>query len=379
MPSPSDHDTENDLDVLPVHIALPTSYDGTVSDPEPYNPSLAMPTPSSLLKTASNSPPKKRNKRGYLLFPDEPPFKKFLKDNWLDLITMLVCDVVASVLVFLVPLPFTHYQLFPITEPQFMHPASSERGSIVNPEIAYPYLPEIISTLTSAIVCFLVPFFTMLLISVSRIRSFDDFNSAAMGLGYALSVGTLFQAVLKLLVGGLRPHFLSVCEPSLTGASGSGFKDLYFTPSVCKGNHAKIRNALQTFPSGHAVAAFAGFGFLAIWLNAKFKIFANRQTRCWHLLLFMAPLLIAAWIGASKRLDRHHHHNDILVGAWIGKLMAVKAYRMRYAAVLDWRYNHVPLTRQGLPVHEREWDVERRFTAIESAGWLGKRGAAKAQ
>lgn len=31
----------------------------------------------------------------------------------------------------------------------------------------------------------------------------------------------------------------------------------------------------MSFPSGHACAAFAGFGFLALWLNAKFKVFGR--------------------------------------------------------------------------------------------------------
>jgi diacylglycerol diphosphate phosphatase/phosphatidate phosphatase len=36
-----------------------------------------------------------------------------------------------------------------------------------------------------------------------------------MGLGYALATATLFQALIKWFIGGLRPHFLSVCRPHI--------------------------------------------------------------------------------------------------------------------------------------------------------------------
>jgi diacylglycerol diphosphate phosphatase / phosphatidate phosphatase len=36
---------------------------------------------------------------------------------------------------------------------------------------------------------------------------------------------------------------------------------------------------------------------------------------------------------------------DILAGAVIGTVMAFSAYRMTYAAIWDWRINHIPLNR----------------------------------
>lgn len=43
-------------------------------------------------------------------------------------------------------------------------------------------------------------------------------------------------------------------------------------------------------------------------------------------------------------MDRY----DILAGAIIGTVMAFSAYRMTYAAIWDWRINHIPLNR-GVP------------------------------
>lgn len=39
-----------------------------------------------------------------------------------------------------------------------------------------------------------------------------------MGLGYALATATLFQSIIKWFIGGLRPHFLSVCMPHIPPA-----------------------------------------------------------------------------------------------------------------------------------------------------------------
>jgi diacylglycerol diphosphate phosphatase / phosphatidate phosphatase len=191
-----------------------------------------------------------------------------------------------------------------------------------------------------------------------------------MGHGYALSSGTFIQSILKFTIGGFRPHFLFVCKPK-PHSKGHGFEGMYFDSSVCTGDQHQIRNALMGFPSGHTVAAFAGFVFLALWLNAKLKIFANRQTRLWHMLVFWMPVTLAMWLGASKSLDGHHFHKDVVFGAVLGTLTAFCAYRARYGAVFNWRYNHVPLS------NVEEWPVdhdvvEKRFTTLKSHGWAGK-------
>lgn len=55
------------------------------------------------------------------------------------------------------------------------------------------------------------------------------------------------------------------------------------------------------------MAAFAGFLFLSLYINAKFKVFANCHTSHWKLVLFYAPTLAATIISASKIIDYFHH------------------------------------------------------------------------
>jgi diacylglycerol diphosphate phosphatase/phosphatidate phosphatase len=203
-----------------------------------------------------------------------------------------------------------------------------------------------------------------------------------MALGYALATTTLFQSILKILIGGLRPHFLDVCQPpQIPAFPGQGYRNIWRTPAdVCTGNPKRIREAQMSFPSGHSAAAFAGFGVLALYLNAKFKILGNHkheniehleqtalpqtnadtqtasikektgskehmkssQTPHWKMLMFVTPWLIASALGMSKVADYWHHPIDVLAGALLGTVMAHMAYRMTYKGVYDSRVNHIP-------------------------------------
>ena len=130
----------------------------------------------------------------------------------------------------------------------------------------------------------------------------------------------------------------------------------------CTGSGWNFKDAQMSFPSGHASAAFAGFVFLALWLNGKFKIFGqgrrsglsklekqkakgpgiNSRIQHWKLVLFVAPWLVATIIAALKVRDNTHHPEDVIFGALIGTAFAHMAYRMVYRSIYDWRDNHIP-------------------------------------
>jgi diacylglycerol diphosphate phosphatase/phosphatidate phosphatase len=194
-----------------------------------------------------------------------------------------------------------------------------------------------------------------------------------MGLGYALATATLFQSFIKIFVGGLRPHFLTVCvpilKPSISALPTLPTSDMayYTAKQLCTGNKSRIKEAQMSFPSGHACAAFAGFGFLALWLNAKFKVLSRgshfrdhygreqyreraplqqglgRRVHHWKLVLFVAPWCIAALFALSKVSDKWHHPIDVVFGSAVGIFFAHMAYKMVYWSVYDWRTNHIPL------------------------------------
>ena len=117
--------------------------------------------------------------------------------------------------------------------------------------------------------------------------------------------------------------------------------------SICTGDTNEIDDSLESFPSGHTTAAFAGFVFLYLYLNAKLKVFANYHPAFWKLIAVYAPILGAVLIAGALTIDEFHNWYDCLAGAIIGTVMAFSAYRMVYASVWDFRFNHIPLMRHA--------------------------------
>lgn len=238
------------------------------------------------------------------------------------------------------------------------HPAPSRSfavtfsdGEVVYPQFAYPMRKEIIPIWLAAFLATVIPIVVILGMQV-RVRSFWDVNNGIVGLLYSVITAAVFQVFIKWLIGGLRPHFLAVCKPDVSLASGTttgynsqGFKQLYYTQEICTGDRDEIDDSLESMPSGHTTAAFAGFVFLYLYLNGKLKVFANYHPSMWKLIALYAPILGACLIGGALTIDEFHNWYDILAGAIIGSVMAFSSYRMCYAAIWDWRWNHIPLSR----------------------------------
>lgn len=231
-------------------------------------------------------------------------------------------------------------------------------GEVVYPEFAYPLRKEIIPIWLAAFLASVIPIVIILAMQI-RIRSFWDVNNGVIGLLYSLITAAVFQVFLKWLIGGLRPHFLTVCKPDISlasnaagvvgaGNNAAGYQQIYYTREICTGDIDEIDDSLESFPSGHTTAAFAGFVYLYLYLNAKLKVFSNYHPAMWKLIVVYAPILGATLIGGALTIDEFHNWYDILAGAIIGTVMAFSAYRMCYAAIWDWRWNHIPLNR-GAP------------------------------
>lgn len=207
------------------------------------------------------------------------------------------------------------------------------------PQFAYPLRNEIVPIWLAALLASLVPIVVFLFCQI-RIRSFWDVNNATIGLLYSLISAAVFQVFIKWLIGGLRPHFLAVCKPVISPTarpSGNGYRNIMYDRKVCSGDKKEINDSLESMPSGHTTAAFAGFVFLYLYLNAKLKVFSNYHTPMWKLIALYAPILGACLIGGALTIDEYHHWYDILAGAIIGTVFAFSAYRMVYASIWDFR------------------------------------------
>ena len=250
-------------------------------------------------------------------------------------------------------------------------------GEVVYPEFAYPLRGEIIPIWAAALLASLVPIVIFLLMQI-RVRSFWDVNNAVIGLLYSLIAAAVFQVFIKWLIGGLRPHFLAVCKPDVSLAPSvggeyqqAGFAQLYYTREICTGDESEISDSLESMPSGHTTAAFAGFIYLYLYLNAKLKVFSNYHPAMWKLIAIYAPVLAACLIGGALTVDEYHNWYDVFAGAVIGTVMAFSAYRMTYASIWDWRFNHIPLNR-GVPfTFAMEGAELANAVFTRRAGWGG--------
>lgn len=198
----------------------------------------------------------------------------------------------------------------------------------------------------AALLSFIIPFFFFCVFQIRR-RSMYDLFVTTLGLIQALETAAVFQVFLKWLIGGFRPHFLEggyltslvpillithvpsiriVCKPNVQGpGAGSGFQQIYYTREVCTGDEKQINDSLESFPSGHSTAAFAGFVYLFLYfskdhppplpqqtprlignfcLDAQLKVNSDHRPAYWKIVLTIAPLLGATLIAGALTIDK---------------------------------------------------------------------------
>ncbi|KAF2281539.1 PAP2-domain-containing protein [Westerdykella ornata] len=291
-----------------------------------------------------------------------PTFGQWIKATALDIVTMAAMGAVGLGVYHAKPAPS---RSFPIT---------FQDGEVVYPDFAYPMRHEIVPIWAAALLAALVPIAVFLICQI-RVRSFWDLNNATIGLLYSLISAAVFQVFIKWLIGGLRPHFLAVCKPQVPPfslPSGNGYRQIMYDRKVCTGDEKEINDALESMPSGHSTAAFAGFVFLYLYLNAKLKVFSNYHPAMWKLIALYAPLLGACLIAGALTIDEYHNWYDLLAGAVIGTVFAFSSYRMVYASVWDFRFNHIPLLRHSPFIYgagPSTYDGFHSAVFTRKAGW----------
>ncbi|KAG6879958.1 hypothetical protein C0992_008892 [Termitomyces sp. T32_za158] len=189
--------------------------------------------------------------------------------------------------------------------PNRLFPVYFQNGEVVYPQFAYPLRTEIIPIWAAALIAFFVPFFFFCLFQARR-RSIDDLLTTTMGLLKSLITAALFQVWVKWLIGGLRPHFYSVCQPDIgvnAAPSGLGFASLMYDRSVCTGDKKQINDSLESMPSGHSTSAWAGLFYLALYFNAQLKVMSAHNPAYWKMILLFCPILGATLISGALTID----------------------------------------------------------------------------
>jgi len=129
-----------------------------------------------------------------------PPLRVWLATFWKDIFAMALMGGIALGVHLAPPAP-TH--TFPIL---------FKDGNIVMPQFAYEPRTQIIPVWAAVLLAGLVPILFFGLAQV-RVRSWMDFVVASVGVLQSLITSSVFQVIIKCLIGGLRPHFLAACQP----------------------------------------------------------------------------------------------------------------------------------------------------------------------
>ncbi|KAG6865862.1 hypothetical protein C0991_010943 [Blastosporella zonata] len=231
--------------------------------------------------------------------------------------------------------------------PNRSFPVYFQNGQVVYPQFAYPLRKEIFPIWAAALIAFFAPF-TFFCLFQARRQSANDLLTTTMGLLKSLITAAVFQVWVKWLIGGLRPHFYVVCQPNIqanSAPSGVGFASLMYDRSVCTGDRKQINDSLESMPSGHSTAAWAGLFYLALYFNAQLKVMSAHNPAYWKMILMFCPILGATLISGALTIDEFHNWYDVVAGGIIGIATALVAFRQTFAAIYDSRFNHLLLPR----------------------------------
>eukprot|EP01111_Echinosteliopsis_oligospora_P001838 TRINITY_DN1269_c0_g1_i1.p1 TRINITY_DN1269_c0_g1~~TRINITY_DN1269_c0_g1_i1.p1 ORF type:complete len:326 (+),score=66.30 TRINITY_DN1269_c0_g1_i1:148-1125(+) len=259
-------------------------------------------------------------------------FKKTMRKYAYDWAWVLVTGLIALGIYFLPPVPDRLFLL-------------EYNGAPLNFDNDFPKRTEIMPVTLAGVIALVVG---LIVLTIAQIWVHDckDFHRGLLGLVTALIASSWFQVICKVLIGGVRPNFLEICKPDMTKAVGQGYYGLYYDRSACTGDVKLINDALESFPSGHSNAAFAGMLYLSLYINAKVKLWGNGYGAVWKLYAVFLPILAAVVMSLCRLLDYTHHWYDILAGAIIGTCFAFSCYRMHYRSIFNPKDNHILLSRK---------------------------------
>ena len=282
--------------------------------------------------------------------------------------------------------------------------------SLQDPSISYPYKDDTVSVPTVVLVSVVAPgiitaIVTLLLvpgptgskgISSALVwrRKIWEWNTAWLGLALALASAFMTTEGLKDVAGKPRPHLLSVCNPDTSPESiarwrvgGLGGDNLntaipiMVTWQICRtAGSTRLKDAFQSFPSGHSSFIWSGMLYLSLFVCAKFGVaipfmpnsqssanyvstFDERPSEAYRklhsssstqqvtngtdreprnraaappvylMLLALFPIGVAFYVAGSRWFDYHHHGFDIISGSLIGIIAAWFSFRLYHLPI----------------------------------------------
>lgn len=136
--------------------------------------------------------------------------------------------------------------------------------------------------------------------------------------------------IIKNAVGRPRPDLVDRCKPA-AGTSATALLGI----EICTAAHdAVLQDGWRSFPSGHSSFAFAGLGYLSLWLCGQLHVLRPR-TDLARVLIVLAPLTGALLIALSRMADYRHDVYDITAGSLLGWTITWFSYRRYFRRLRD--------------------------------------------
>ncbi|PGH33901.1 hypothetical protein GX50_03301 [[Emmonsia] crescens] len=228
-----------------------------------------------------------------------------------------------------------------------------------NVAIQFPFAEvERVPVLLSIIYAGVVPLIIIIVWAVMVRQESHFVHVSVLGFLATLALTSFLTDIIKNAVGRPRPDFLSRCNP----AKGTPAHKLV-TIDVCGVPEShRLHEGWRSFPSGHSSFAFAGLGYLAIFLAGQLHVFQPR-TGLARFLFSLSPLLGALMIAMSRLADYRHDVYDVTVGSLLGLSVAYFTYRRYYPALrsadCDTPYSRAEIPPAGF--HKVARDEEERL------------------
>jgi diacylglycerol diphosphate phosphatase/phosphatidate phosphatase len=184
-----------------------------------------------------------------------------------------------------------------------------------------------------------------------------------LGLLISIILASFITDIIKNAVGRPRPDLIARCKP----APGTSEHTLVSVEVCTETDHHTLHDGWRSFPSGHSSFAFAGLGYLALFVCGQMRVF-RPGSDLFGALLALLPLLGAVLIAISRCEDYRHDVYDVTTGSTLGMLVAWMSYRRYYPRLTSPRCD-TPLKKEEVPAGGFEkLDAQRR----KYAGFTGE-------
>ena len=170
---------------------------------------------------------------------------------------------------------------------------------------------------------------------------------------WCMSATLMVTSIIKSTSGSLRPHFMSICNPSVTCSANNTAYNVNYACQVPMTHEyqKKINEARRSFPSGHASFSAAVMAFNMLYVQFRYRLVNCHFLKCKRsafcifddLYSFLRPFLqigligVASFIAMSRVSDYYHHLVDVTVGFLLGTFIGLLAGRhcVRWLQILD--------------------------------------------